>query len=296
MLQFNQSASVCKGSVSNKSNSRSTSIRETTIILLNFGQTYARSEYSKYLWFKDLRFLFSKTLCRENHPTIQFWIRKKQTLSRRNSRKYCCKVQYSQYHHAKISISATSFLYQRGMGQHTSNKFEISEQFHPIPAFQHGETEFITKYEGSRETTCQGILPPEGTIRVQAGPKRCLLLCSFIKVIKEICTVSIGRDTLLVSLSFFGLGPAPLIFIIILRVPISLMKAFQILLIIYLDDVLLMSLEETRRVINKQRHDNFLAGSVINLKSPILAPVQRKEFIGLEMDFYKWNYFLLKER
>ena len=203
MLQFNQSASACKGSVSNKSNSRSTSIRETTIILLNFGQTYARSEYSKYLWFKDLRFLFSKTLCRENHPTIQFWIRKKQTLSRRNSRKCCCKVQYSQYHHAKISISATSSLYQRRMGQHTSNKFEISEQFHPIPAFQHGETEFITKYEGSRETTCQGILPPEGTIRVQAGPKRCLLLCSFIKVIKEICTVSIGRDTLLVSLSFF---------------------------------------------------------------------------------------------
>ena len=57
-----------------------------------------------------------------------------------------------------------------------------------------------------------------------------------------------------------------------------------------------MSLEETRRVINKQRHDNFLAGSLINLKSPILAPVQRKEFIGLEMDFYKWNYFLLRER
>ena len=60
--------------------------------------------------------LFSKTLCRENHPTLQFWIRNNPSLSRRNSRKCCWKVQYSLYHHAKISISATSFLYQRGMG------------------------------------------------------------------------------------------------------------------------------------------------------------------------------------
>ena len=263
--------------------------------MLNFGQTYARSKYSKYLLFKDLRFLFSKTLCRENHPTNQFWIRKNPTLSRRNSRKCCCKVQYSQYHHAKISISATSFLYQRGMGQHTSNKFETSEQSHLIPTFQHGETEFITKYEGSRENTCQGRLPPEGRLHVQAGPKRCLLLCSFRKVIKEIYTVSIGRDTLLVSLSFFwSRSSSSNIYHNFKGTNFPNEKVSD-----SSDNIpgrRFTYVTDTRSVINKQRYDNFLVGSVINLKSPILVSVQRKEFIGLEMDFYIWNYFLLKER
>ena len=35
---------------------------------------------------------------------------------------------------------------REGWGQQTSDKFETSEQFHLIPAFQIGGTEFITKY------------------------------------------------------------------------------------------------------------------------------------------------------
>ena len=75
--------------------------------------------------------------------------------------------------------------------QQTSNKFETSEQFHPTPVFQNGRAEFITKYA------------PEGRLHVQPGPKKCLLLCSSKKGIKEICMASVGRDTdtLRVSLS-----------------------------------------------------------------------------------------------
>ena len=56
---------------------------------------------------------------------------------------------------------------------------------------KNGGAEFITKYA------------PEGRLHVQAGPKRRLLLCSFKNGIKEICTVSVGRDTLQVPLSLF---------------------------------------------------------------------------------------------
>ena len=52
-----------------------------------------------------------------------------------------------------------------GWRQQTSNKFETSEQFHLMPAFQNGGTKFITKYV------------PEGRLHLQAGPKTCLLLC-----------------------------------------------------------------------------------------------------------------------
>ena len=77
------------------------------------------------------------------------------------------------------------------MGATDQYKFETSEQLHTIPAFQNGGTEFITKYA------------PEERLHVPAGPKRCLLLCSFQKGIKEICTVSVVRDTLQVPLPLF---------------------------------------------------------------------------------------------
>ena len=72
---------------------------------------------------------------------------------------------------------------KEGLGQETSNKFETSEQFHPIPAFQNEGTEFIINYA------------PERRLYVQAGPKRRLLLSPSKRRIKEICTVSAGRDT-----------------------------------------------------------------------------------------------------
>ena len=72
-------------------------------------------------------------------------------------------------------------------GQQSSNEFVTSEQFHPIPAFQNGGTEFITKYA------------PKWRLYVRAGPKRPLLLCSFKRGIK----VSVGRTTLRIPLSLF---------------------------------------------------------------------------------------------
>ena len=47
---------------------------------------------------------------------------------------------------------------KRDQGQQTSNKFEISEEFYPIPAFQNLNTEFIAKYA------------PEERLHLQAGP------------------------------------------------------------------------------------------------------------------------------
>ena len=56
-------------------------------------------------------------------------------------------------------------------GQQTTNKLEISEQFDPILAFQNGGTEFITKYAPKAK----------GRLQLQAGPKRHIHLCSFKK-------------------------------------------------------------------------------------------------------------------
>ena len=61
VLQCKQSASTCNSPIFNKCSSRSTSIRETKILLFKLGQTYARSEYPKYC--SKIRDSFSRKPC-----------------------------------------------------------------------------------------------------------------------------------------------------------------------------------------------------------------------------------------
>ena len=63
------------------------------------------------------------------------------------------------------------------------NKFETSEQFHPLPTFRNGGAQFASKH-----ATGKGF-------HVQIRPKRCLLLCATKKGKQEICAFPVGRDT-----------------------------------------------------------------------------------------------------
>ena len=133
---------------------------------------------------------------------------------------------------------------KEGWGQQTSNKFETSGQFHPIPAFQNGGTEFITKYA------------PKGRLPVQAGPKMHLLLCSSKKGIKEICTVSVERDSLRVPLSlFWSRSRSSKIYQNFKGTNFPLEEASDSCNNIFGRHVTHVS--DTRRVINEQRYNNF---------------------------------------
>ena len=54
----------------------------------------------------EIPFLENPVLRKSPNPPV---LKQEQSLSRRNSWKYCLKVQYCQYYHAEISISATYF-------------------------------------------------------------------------------------------------------------------------------------------------------------------------------------------
>ena len=84
----------------------------------------------------------------------------------------------------------------------------------------------------------------------------------------------------------FGLGPAPLTFRKILKILISLLRKLQIRVIIYLDDMLLMSQTIQELLISKDTVIFLLThlGFVINLKKLMLNQVQKIEFLGLEID------------
>ena len=96
---------------------------------------------------------------------------------------------------------------------------------------------------------------------MQAGPKRCLVLCSR-KGIKEICTVSVGRDTLRVPLSlFWSRSSSSNIYQNFKGANFSVKKASD-----PCDNISgqhVTHVTDTERVINEQRYNNFSSDSIM---------------------------------
>ena len=76
---------------------------------------------------------------------------------------------------------------------------------------------------------------------------------------------------------YFGLGPAPRIFTKLLKIPIAVLRRIQIRIIIYLDDMLLMSQTINGVEIAKDTLIFLLQslGFVANLQKSILEPLQK---------------------
>ena len=96
----------------------------------------------------------------------------------------------------------------------------------------------------------------------------------------------------------FGLGPASRIFTKLLKITIAVLRRIQIRIIIYLDDMLLMS-----QTINglKAARDTLVfllqsLGFVINLQKSVLVPLQKIEFLGLEIDSMRMTLTLPHEK
>ena len=217
VLQCKHSASTCKGPVFNKFNSRSTSSKETKILLFKLGQTYAGSEDPKYCsWIRDS---FSRKLCvgKTTQPSTfkSETIQASQGGTQGNVVKRC--------NTASITIQKSVpqqplSCIKEGWRQHTNNKFETSEQFHPITALQNG--------------LLQNMLQKKNYI-CKLDQKRRLFLVFSKKRNKEIYTVSLGSDTLRVPLSLFWSKSSYSNIYQNLNLPISLLRRLEIHLIIY---------------------------------------------------------------
>ena len=96
----------------------------------------------------------------------------------------------------------------------------------------------------------------------------------------------------------FGLAPAPRVFTNILKVPISLLHRLNIRILIYLDDMLLMSQSIERLVIVRDTVIFLLQhlGFVINLKKSVMEPVQTIEYLGLVINSIQITLSLTEEK
>jgi len=84
----------------------------------------------------------------------------------------------------------------------------------------------------------------------------------------------------------FGLGPAPIVFTKLLKVPITLLRRLNIRLIIFLDNILLMAASIEQLFMNRDTLIFLLQhlGFVINAKKSVFLPSQRIEFLGMMID------------
>ena len=156
----------------------------------------------------------------------------------------------------------------------TSNKLETPKSVHTLPARQD---------EG---LTLPSKQSKEGRLHVQTGFKRCMLFSSIKSCIQKICAVSLVRDALRVSCLCFGLGPAPRIFTNLLKVPVSVLRRLNILIIVNLDDMLLIGHTIEEKLIARDTVVFCLQqlGFVLNLQKSVLTPTQRIQFLGAAVD------------
>ena len=89
----------------------------------------------------------------------------------------------------------------------------------------------------------------------------------------------------------FGLGPAPRVFTKLLKIPISLLRKINIRVMIYLDDMLILSNTIREAYISWDTFIYLLKNLdlTINIKNSILYPCQQIEFLGMEIDSYMEN-------
>ena len=82
---------------------------------------------------------------------------------------------------------------------------------------------------------------------------------------------------------YFGLGPATLIFTKLLKILIALLRRIDVRIIIFLDDMLVMT-QTLKGILQAKETLVFLLqnlGFVINFKKSQLTPVKEIEFLGL---------------
>ena len=141
-------------------------------------------------------------------------------------------------------------------GELTSKKLETPKTVHTLPALQDGGFALSSKHS------------KEGKLHVQTGFEGCILFNSIKYCIQKICAVSFVRE---------GLGPAPRIFTQLLKVPVSVLRCLNILIILYLDDMLLIghTIEETLMARDTVIFLLQQLGFVLNLKKSVLTPTQR---------------------
>ena len=96
----------------------------------------------------------------------------------------------------------------------------------------------------------------------------------------------------------FGLGPAPLIFTKLMKVPISLLRRLNSRLIIYLDNMLIMARSVQELIFHQDTVIYFKQnlGFVLNLKKSVLEPYQKIEFLGMVIDSMKMEISLPQEK
>lgn len=120
----------------------------------------------------------------------------------------------------------------------------------------------------------------------------------------KISKVSMEGDIYQFLCFCFGLGPAPRIFAKLMKVSIALMRRLNVRLIIYLDDILILASTRTEL---KQARDTLIflllillqqLSFLINLKKSEFQPVQKIQFLGINIDsrkMFKNLYLSVKE-
>ena len=96
----------------------------------------------------------------------------------------------------------------------------------------------------------------------------------------------------------FQLGPAPRLFIKVIKVPVSILSKLYTRIIVYLNDFLILGKTLKETILSRDTVIYLLQnlGFVINLKKSVLHPTQSIEFLVIIMDLVEMTVSLPQEQ
>ena len=160
------------------------------------------------------------------------------------------------------------------MGEPTSNKLETPKSVYTLPILQYGGLALFSKHS------------KEGRLHVQNGLERCIFFSSVKSCIQNIAQFLWSGKVYKFLRFCFGLGPVPRIFTKLLKIPVSVLRYLNILVIIYLEDMLLIghTIGETLMARDTVIFLPQQLRLILNLKKSVLTPTQRIEFLEVIVD------------
>ena len=163
---------------------------------------------------------------------------------------------------------------EKRWGKSTSNKLEAPKSVHTLTALEDGGFAPSSKHSKERR------------LHVQTEYEGSILFSSIKSCIQKLVQILQSGKLYNFLCLCFGVSPARRIFEKLLKIPVSVLLRLNILIIIYLDDMLLIghAIEEMLMVRDTVIFLFQQLGFVLNFKKSVLTPTQRIDFLGVTVD------------
>ena len=188
---------------------------------------------------------------------------------------------------AIIPVKDTTETWSRAISKLSCHSYKKSEGFRPVIKLK--KLNSCLKY---KHFQIEELMLLKKTIFSAIVPQGCLFFSTPSQGLSKICKISMGEEIAPISLSVLRLPLVPKIFTKLMKVLISIFRRLNILMILFLDDILLITRPQ-EEIVARIWHFWYKSKSV---KRSVLQPFQKLEVLAKIVDLKEMTLSLPQEK